>query len=96
MLVIGSIGTRRSYLVKYLMTNSYVPFITIFLNKFLDNKLKGFLIDDIDIDASDAIDPSDAINCDLDTELELLTMMNTLTMDNRLILYHPSIETTKR
>ncbi|MFQ6665269.1 hypothetical protein Gotur_032047 [Gossypium turneri] len=75
MLVIGSIGTRRSYLVKYLMTNSYVPFITIFLNKFLDNKLKGFLIDDIDIDASDAIDR------DLDTELELLTMMNLLTMD---------------
>ncbi|MBA0808929.1 hypothetical protein Gohar_024628, partial [Gossypium harknessii] len=53
------------------MTNSYVPFITIFLNKFLHNKLKGFLINDIDIDASDAI------NCDLDTELELLTMMNT-------------------
>src|SRR5690606_41238307 len=26
-LVIGSIGTGRSYLVKYLATNSYVPFI---------------------------------------------------------------------
>ncbi|MBA0692482.1 hypothetical protein Goari_010038, partial [Gossypium aridum] len=74
-LVIGSIGTRQSYLVKYLMTNSYVPFITIFLNKFLHNKLKGFLIDDINIDASDAI------NRDLDMELELLTMMNTLTID---------------
>ncbi|MBA0739944.1 hypothetical protein Gogos_013169, partial [Gossypium gossypioides] len=46
-----------------------------FLNKFLDNKLKGFLIDDIDIDASDDIDR------DLDTELGLLTMMNALTMD---------------
>ncbi|MBA0692483.1 hypothetical protein Goari_010038 [Gossypium aridum] len=57
------------------MTNSYVPFITTFLNKFLDNKLKGFLIDDIVIDASDTIDR------DLDTELELLTIMNTLTMD---------------
>jgi len=33
-LVIGSIGTGRSYLVKYLATNSYVPFITVFLNKF--------------------------------------------------------------
>ncbi|MFQ6665272.1 hypothetical protein Gotur_032047, partial [Gossypium turneri] len=44
--------------------------VIVFLNKFLDNKLKGFLIDDIDIDASDAIDR------DLDTELELLTMMN--------------------
>ncbi|MFQ6662545.1 hypothetical protein Gotur_030359, partial [Gossypium turneri] len=44
--------------------------VIVFLNKFLDNKLKGFLIDDIDIDDSDAIDR------DLDTELELLTMMN--------------------
>ena len=68
--MIGSIGTRQSYLVKYLAENSYVPFITVFLNKFLDNKLKGFLIDD-----------SDDIDCDLDTELELLTMTNALTMD---------------
>ncbi|KAG8369099.1 hypothetical protein BUALT_Bualt15G0114900 [Buddleja alternifolia] len=92
-LVIGSIGTGRSYLVKYLATNSYVPFITVFLNKFLDNKPKGFLIDDIDIDASDDIDDSDNIDASdgidasddidrgLDTELELLTMMNALTMD---------------
>nr|YP_009419534.1 Ycf2 [Sladenia celastrifolia]YP_009419553.1 Ycf2 [Sladenia celastrifolia]ASM46139.1 Ycf2 [Sladenia celastrifolia]ASM46140.1 Ycf2 [Sladenia celastrifolia] len=92
-LVIGSIGTGRSYLVKYLATNSYVPFITVFLNKFLDNKPKGFLIDDIDIDdsediddsddidASEDIDDSDDIDRDLDTELELLTMMNALTMD---------------
>ncbi|GFP90962.1 protein ycf2 [Phtheirospermum japonicum] len=55
-LVIGSIGTGRSYLVKYLATNSYVPFITVFLNKFLDNKPKSFLVDDIDIDDSDDID----------------------------------------
>nr|YP_010240906.1 Ycf2 [Rubus longisepalus]YP_010240924.1 Ycf2 [Rubus longisepalus]QTG40314.1 Ycf2 [Rubus longisepalus]QTG40332.1 Ycf2 [Rubus longisepalus] len=75
-LVIGSIGTGRSYLVKYLATNSYVPFITVFLNKFLDNKPKGFLVDD-----SDYIDDSDDIGRDLDTELELLTMMNALTMD---------------
>nr|YP_009764782.1 Ycf2 [Acrocarpus fraxinifolius]YP_009764799.1 Ycf2 [Acrocarpus fraxinifolius]QIS95059.1 Ycf2 [Acrocarpus fraxinifolius]QIS95076.1 Ycf2 [Acrocarpus fraxinifolius] len=75
-LVIGSIGTGRSYLVKYLATNSYVPFITVFLNKFLDNKPKGFLIEDID-----DIDDSDDIDRDLDTELELLTMMNALTMD---------------
>nr|QWE50783.1 Ycf2 protein [Bruguiera parviflora]QWE50803.1 Ycf2 protein [Bruguiera parviflora] len=81
-LVIGSIGTGRSYLVKYLATNSYVPFITVFLNKFLDNKPKGFLIDDSDdIDASDDIDVSDDIDRDLDTELELLTRMNALTMD---------------
>ncbi|KAG4117617.1 hypothetical protein ERO13_D12G243150v2, partial [Gossypium hirsutum] len=63
-LVIGFIGTGRSYLVKYLVTNFYVPFSTVFLNKFLDNKLKGFLIDDIDINVSDAIDR------DLDTKLK--------------------------
>ncbi|OWK25792.1 hypothetical protein AJ87_01125 [Rhizobium yanglingense] len=63
-------------MVKYLATNSYVPFITVFLNKFLDNKPKGFLIDD-----SGDIDDSDDIDRDLDTELELLTMMNALTMD---------------
>nr|YP_009462572.1 hypothetical chloroplast RF21 [Boehmeria spicata]YP_009462588.1 hypothetical chloroplast RF21 [Boehmeria spicata]AUV64858.1 hypothetical chloroplast RF21 [Boehmeria spicata]AUV64859.1 hypothetical chloroplast RF21 [Boehmeria spicata] len=81
-LVIGSIGTGRSYLVKYLATNSYVPFITVFLNKFLDNKPKGFLIDDSDdIDDTDDIDDSDDIDRDLDTKLELLTMMNALTMD---------------
>nr|YP_009568204.1 hypothetical protein RF2 [Sesuvium portulacastrum]YP_009568221.1 hypothetical protein RF2 [Sesuvium portulacastrum]QBE85991.1 hypothetical protein RF2 [Sesuvium portulacastrum]QBE85992.1 hypothetical protein RF2 [Sesuvium portulacastrum]UJJ81973.1 Ycf2 [Sesuvium portulacastrum]UJJ81990.1 Ycf2 [Sesuvium portulacastrum] len=87
-LVIGSIGTGRSYLVKYLATNSYVPFITVFLNKFLDNKPKGFRIDDSDdidanddIDTSDDIDASDDIDRDLDTELELLTMMDALTMD---------------
>uniref|UniRef100_UPI0030E3F865 hypothetical protein RF2 n=1 Tax=Schiedea hookeri TaxID=270411 RepID=UPI0030E3F865 len=78
-LVIGSIGTGRSYLVKYLATNTYVPIITVFLSKFLDNKLKGFLFDtsnDIDIDASDDIDidASDDVDRDLDTELELLTM----------------------
>ncbi|MBA0797663.1 hypothetical protein Gohar_008336, partial [Gossypium harknessii] len=80
-LVIGFIGTRRSYLFKNLATNSYVPFITIFLNKFLNNKLKGFLIDDIDIDDSDDIDDSGTIDSDLDTELKLLTMMNALTMN---------------
>ncbi|MBA0843253.1 hypothetical protein Goarm_000459, partial [Gossypium armourianum] len=47
----------------------------------MDNKLKGFLIDDIDIDASDDIDDSDTIDRDLDRELELLTMTNVLTMD---------------
>nr|YP_010484390.1 Ycf2 [Tamarix laxa]YP_010484406.1 Ycf2 [Tamarix laxa]UVW79610.1 Ycf2 [Tamarix laxa]UVW79611.1 Ycf2 [Tamarix laxa] len=82
-LVIGSIGTGRSYLVKYLATNSYVPFITVFLNKFLYNKPKRFLIDDIDdigdSDDIDDIDDSDDIDRDLDTELELLTME--LTMD---------------
>nr|YP_010173618.1 hypothetical chloroplast RF2 [Medicago arabica]QSJ48855.1 hypothetical chloroplast RF2 [Medicago arabica] len=46
-LVIGSIGTGRSYLVKYLATNSYVPLITVSLDKFLDTYPKGFDINDI-------------------------------------------------
>ncbi|WMV46328.1 hypothetical protein MTR67_039713 [Solanum verrucosum] len=86
-LVKGSIGTRQSYLVKYLATNSHVSFITVFLNKFLDNKSKGFLLDEIDIDDSediddsDNLDASDDIDRDLDTELELLTRMNVLIVD---------------
>nr|YP_009988060.1 hypothetical protein RF2 [Medicago edgeworthii]QNM38298.1 hypothetical protein RF2 [Medicago edgeworthii] len=52
-LVIGSIGTGRSYLVKYLATNSYVPFITVSLNKFLDNYPKGFDINDLFDDEDD-------------------------------------------
>nr|AXR93999.1 hypothetical protein RF2 [Colocasia esculenta]AXR94000.1 hypothetical protein RF2 [Colocasia esculenta]AXR94083.1 hypothetical protein RF2 [Colocasia esculenta]AXR94084.1 hypothetical protein RF2 [Colocasia esculenta]AXR94167.1 hypothetical protein RF2 [Colocasia esculenta] len=87
-LVIGSIGTGRSYLVKYLATNSYVPFITVFPNKFLDDKSKGYLIDDIDIDDSDDIDIDDSDDIDIDDsdnidndlETELLTMTNVLTM----------------
>nr|YP_009642731.1 hypothetical chloroplast RF2 [Medicago biflora]QCO74216.1 hypothetical chloroplast RF2 [Medicago biflora] len=56
-LVIGSIGTGRSYLVKYLATNSYVPFITVSLNKFLDNYPKGFDVNDLfDDDDDDLFD----------------------------------------
>nr|YP_010964732.1 hypothetical chloroplast RF21 [Hedysarum longigynophorum]WNM89387.1 hypothetical chloroplast RF21 [Hedysarum longigynophorum] len=54
-LVIGSIGTGRSYLVKHLARNSYVPFITVFLNKFLDNDPKGVHIDENDSE-DDAFD----------------------------------------
>nr|YP_009431090.1 hypothetical chloroplast RF21 [Aphyllanthes monspeliensis]YP_009431107.1 hypothetical chloroplast RF21 [Aphyllanthes monspeliensis]ASW26525.1 hypothetical chloroplast RF21 [Aphyllanthes monspeliensis]ASW26544.1 hypothetical chloroplast RF21 [Aphyllanthes monspeliensis] len=79
-LVIGSIGTGRSCLVKYLATNSYVPFITVFPNKFLDDKPKGYLIDDIDIDDSDDIDIDDSDDIDNDLDTELLTMTNALTM----------------
>nr|YP_010192053.1 Ycf2 [Evolvulus alsinoides]QZN05695.1 Ycf2 [Evolvulus alsinoides] len=85
-LVIGSIGTGRSYLVKYLATNSYVPFIRVFVNKFMHTKplfMDDVDFDDIDISNSDIdasynidIDDSDDIDCDLDTELELLTWMN--------------------
>nr|WCR63274.1 hypothetical chloroplast RF21 [Trigonella foenum-graecum] len=52
-LVIGSIGTGRSYLVKYLATNSYVPFITVSVNKLLDNYPKNFDIDDFEDDIFD-------------------------------------------
>nr|YP_009992657.1 Ycf2 [Oenothera curtiflora]YP_009992674.1 Ycf2 [Oenothera curtiflora]QNO33319.1 Ycf2 [Oenothera curtiflora]QNO33336.1 Ycf2 [Oenothera curtiflora] len=46
-LMIGSIGTGRSYLVKYLATNSYVPCITVLLNKHMRNKIpNGFDIDE--------------------------------------------------
>nr|YP_010484026.1 Ycf2 protein [Piper retrofractum]YP_010484043.1 Ycf2 protein [Piper retrofractum]UVV36136.1 Ycf2 protein [Piper retrofractum]UVV36153.1 Ycf2 protein [Piper retrofractum] len=86
-LVIGSIGTGRSYLVKYLATNSYVPFITVFTNKFLDDKPKGYLFDNIDIDDSDDIDIDDSDDIDIDDsdniddlDTELLTMTNVLTM----------------
>ena len=64
-----------------LKINFYVFFIIVFLNKFLDNKLKGFFIDDIDIDDSDDIDVSNDIDCEFDMELEFLIMMNVLIMD---------------
>nr|YP_010474626.1 hypothetical protein RF2 [Corydalis melanochlora]YP_010474655.1 hypothetical protein RF2 [Corydalis melanochlora]UVH68913.1 hypothetical protein RF2 [Corydalis melanochlora]UVH68942.1 hypothetical protein RF2 [Corydalis melanochlora] len=79
-LVIGSIGTGRSYLVKSLATNSSVPFITVVPNKFLDDWCFPYPLDPYDsdsevqevhdyyrdIDESDAIDidESDAIDID--------------------------------
>nr|YP_010892211.1 hypothetical chloroplast RF2 [Ludwigia hyssopifolia]YP_010892228.1 hypothetical chloroplast RF2 [Ludwigia hyssopifolia]WJO89907.1 hypothetical chloroplast RF2 [Ludwigia hyssopifolia]WJO89924.1 hypothetical chloroplast RF2 [Ludwigia hyssopifolia] len=88
-LVIGSIGTGRSYLVKYLATNSNVPFIKVFLNKVMDS---NFIFDDsgevdedfedggdvvfdnrIDLEESDGFIEDDDIG---DRELELVTMMN--------------------
>nr|YP_010712266.1 Ycf2 protein [Corydalis ternata]YP_010712288.1 Ycf2 protein [Corydalis ternata]WDA92921.1 Ycf2 protein [Corydalis ternata]WDA92943.1 Ycf2 protein [Corydalis ternata] len=56
-LVIGSIGTGRSYLVKSLATNSYVPFITVVPNKFLD-------------DIPDPIDPYDSDTQDVYNEYD--------------------------
>nr|ANO44613.1 hypothetical chloroplast protein RF21 [Amianthium muscitoxicum] len=79
-LMIGSIGTGQSYLVKYLATNSYVPFITVFPNRFLDDKSKDYLIGDIGIDDSDDIDIDDSDDIDDDLDTELLTMTNVLTM----------------
>ncbi|KAI9073389.1 hypothetical protein K1719_044668 [Acacia pycnantha] len=76
-LVIGSIGTGRSYLVKYLATNSYLPFITVF-EQVLDNKLKGSLIDDDDDDDDsddDDIDDSDDIDIDDSDDIDQVTLI---------------------
>ncbi|KAL6557853.1 Protein Ycf2 [Orobanche minor] len=81
-LVIGALGTGRSYLVKYLATNSYLPFITVFMNKFPYQKshFDENIEDNYAIGGSDDIDYIDEIadsydiDCDLvDTELELIT-----------------------
>ncbi|KAL6578990.1 Protein Ycf2 [Orobanche minor] len=81
-LVIGALGTGRSYLVKYLAKNSYLPFITVFMNKFpyqkshFDENIEdNYTIGGIDdIDYIDEIADSYDIDCDLvDTELELIT-----------------------
>ncbi|KAL6492401.1 Protein Ycf2 [Orobanche gracilis] len=78
-LVIGALGTGRSYLVKYLATNSYLPFITVFMNKFpyqnetFDENIEDDYGSD-DIDYIDEIADSYDIDYDLvDTELELIT-----------------------
>ncbi|CAL9028398.1 unnamed protein product [Prunus brigantina] len=72
---VKSILSKKKYLnINLIDIIDFITFITIFLNKFLDNKPKGFLVDD-----SDDIDDSD--DRDFDRELELLTMMNALTMD---------------
>nr|AIK21316.1 hypothetical chloroplast RF21 [Lathyrus sativus] len=52
-LVIGSIITGQSYLLKSLATTSYVPFITVFVNKFLENFPRGF---DTSYDEDDLFD----------------------------------------
>nr|YP_010760125.1 Ycf2 protein [Cuscuta vandevenderi]YP_010760177.1 Ycf2 protein [Cuscuta vandevenderi]WEY30050.1 Ycf2 protein [Cuscuta vandevenderi]WEY30051.1 Ycf2 protein [Cuscuta vandevenderi] len=95
-LVIGSIGTGRSYLVKSLATNSYLPFITIFVNRFLDKNPAKFIADIDRVEKSNNIDPSydidrveksdsidDEIGRDLVTELDLLTW-NALTTDSEM------------
>ena len=46
------------------------------MNKFLDNKRKGFIIED-----KNYIDVSDDIDRDLDMEPEFLTRMNAVAID---------------
>nr|QKI32468.1 hypothetical protein RF2 [Circaeaster agrestis]QKI32469.1 hypothetical protein RF2 [Circaeaster agrestis]QKI32553.1 hypothetical protein RF2 [Circaeaster agrestis]QKI32554.1 hypothetical protein RF2 [Circaeaster agrestis]QKI32638.1 hypothetical protein RF2 [Circaeaster agrestis] len=88
-LVIGSIGIGRSYLVKYLAKNSYVPFITVCSYPFLedkDNQPKEFLVDYLEDEDFDGRDVGDDMNMneigdnddsddyfDLDTELRTMT-----------------------
>ncbi|KAL6558391.1 hypothetical protein OROMI_018741 [Orobanche minor] len=81
-LVIGALGIGRSYLVKYLAKNSYLPFVTVFMNKFpYQNSHFDENIEDNyaiggsdDIDYIDEIADSYDIDCDfVDTELELIT-----------------------
>nr|UZA66637.1 hypothetical chloroplast RF21 [Yoania japonica] len=55
-LLIGYIEIGRSNLVKYLVKNSYVPLITIFPNKFLDDNPNYYIIDDSDDDLDLYID----------------------------------------
>nr|YP_009433354.1 hypothetical chloroplast RF21 [Zostera marina]YP_009433371.1 hypothetical chloroplast RF21 [Zostera marina]ATD85264.1 hypothetical chloroplast RF21 [Zostera marina]ATD85281.1 hypothetical chloroplast RF21 [Zostera marina] len=78
-LVIGSIGMGRSYLVKYLATNSYVPFIMVFPNKLLNDKDKDDDSNDIQNDIH--IDDSDDIHMDNDFDTELLIMYMTPKID---------------
>nr|YP_010287087.1 hypothetical protein RF2 [Hydrocharis chevalieri]YP_010287107.1 hypothetical protein RF2 [Hydrocharis chevalieri]UKT61170.1 hypothetical protein RF2 [Hydrocharis chevalieri]UKT61171.1 hypothetical protein RF2 [Hydrocharis chevalieri] len=81
-LVIGSIGIGRSYLVKSLARNSYVPFIRVFSSKLLYPKFPRLMgIDDIDFYAHASkgkVDDSKDIH---DLDRELLTMTNVATME---------------
>ncbi|CAN1364719.1 Protein Ycf2, partial [Linum perenne] len=70
-LLIGSRGTGRSYLVKYLAENSYLPLFRVFLNKLTidqsDLPIDEGFEDDSDDDSDDAID----VREDIDTECEI-------------------------
>lgn len=81
-LVMGSIGIGRSYLVKYLATNSYFPFITVFLRKFLRTKETKIIFDyDTEDEMEDIEDGprtresddelDDSYDSDVDVEKEL-------------------------
>nr|YP_009973443.1 hypothetical protein RF2 [Halophila beccarii]YP_009973456.1 hypothetical protein RF2 [Halophila beccarii]QNH92894.1 hypothetical protein RF2 [Halophila beccarii]QNH92907.1 hypothetical protein RF2 [Halophila beccarii] len=75
-LVMGSRGTGRSYLVKYLAANSYVPFITVSPTEYLpDHKFPPLdLRNKMDIFQNHLIPIID----DDDLDVELLAMTNAL------------------
>ncbi|CAN1355521.1 Protein Ycf2 [Linum perenne] len=68
-LLIGSRGTGRSYLVKYLAENSYLPLFRVFLNKLTidqsDLPIDEGFEDDSDDDSDDAIDVREDIDEDI-------------------------------
>ncbi|CAN1363585.1 Protein Ycf2 [Linum perenne] len=76
-LLIGSRGTGRSYLVKYLAENSYLPLFRVFLNKLTidqsDLPIDEGFEDDSDDDSDDAIDVREDIDEDIlsHTECEI-------------------------
>lgn len=75
-LVMGSIGTGRSYLVKYLAANSYVPFITVFSTEYLPDKLPPLgLMNKMNIFDGHGVHIDDRKD---DLDAELLTMTNVL------------------
>ncbi|AES94960.1 Ycf2-like protein [Medicago truncatula] len=80
-LVIDFVGTGRSYSVKYLATNSYVPLIIVSLNKFLDKYPKFFLPRNEDncynLDRYD----SDYLDRNHDSHLEFLSMEDLIPED---------------
>nr|QTI91396.1 Ycf2 [Ferocactus setispinus] len=106
-LVMGSTGIGRSYLVKYLATNSYVPFITVFLKKFTDqmpvlsSSFFGGENDDIDMEdliygdlranESDS-ELHDSYDSDVDVEEDLEVLALDLYEDNMLFELVKEIE----
>jgi len=68
LLVIGSTGIGRSYLVKCLATTSYLPFFTVILNKFT---FKFYFLDDFDGEDSDELDLEEDHNLDMNESVEL-------------------------
>nr|GMD87899.1 Ycf2 [Ipomoea batatas] len=75
-LVIGSIKTGRSYLVKYLATNSYVPFVTVFRNRYLVKVSDDDSDDDFDSDSDSDVVYEIAIARALEAEQEFEKVIN--------------------
>nr|YP_009407372.1 putative ATPase linked to protein import [Aldrovanda vesiculosa]YP_009407380.1 putative ATPase linked to protein import [Aldrovanda vesiculosa]ASA46296.1 putative ATPase linked to protein import [Aldrovanda vesiculosa]ASA46328.1 putative ATPase linked to protein import [Aldrovanda vesiculosa]QBC71172.1 hypothetical protein RF2 [Aldrovanda vesiculosa]QBC71173.1 hypothetical protein RF2 [Aldrovanda vesiculosa] len=71
-LVIGSVGIGRYYWVKYLATNSYVPFITLFLNEFWDlpDSIMNSILEEVSdvVEEKESSDDEDEGGTDLDLE----------------------------